>query len=168
MYRGSNDTSLPLAFWPKPISNFGLFKVTGFINSSRPLTMYPRLVPYRVLLSDIPFASRLRRVGYVICRASDHRVTTVACLRSLRLKVQPVCLTTLVISNNHHCDFVSHTSAFSWFSELSIMLSSCLPRPGARQHIQPITGWPWLFAPSYSLRPWGFLAVALPDVLGER
>jgi len=59
------------------------------------------------------------------------------------------------------------TSVFSWFSELSIMLSFRHSRPGARQHIQPITGWPWLFAPSYSLRSWGFLTVALP-ILGER
>jgi hypothetical protein len=34
------------------------------------------------------------------------------------------------------------TYAFSWFSELSIMLSSRHSRPGARQHIQPIIGWP--------------------------
>jgi hypothetical protein len=66
--------------------------------------MHPRLVPYRVLLSDMPSASRLRRVGYIVRRASDHFL--VACLRSLRLKVQPVCLM-LIISNNHHCDFVS-------------------------------------------------------------
>ena len=46
------------------------------------------------------------------------------------------------------------------------MLSSRHSRPGTRQHIQPITGWPWLLVPSYSLRPWGFLAVALPGVLG--
>src|ERR671936_548744 len=72
------------------------------------LTMHPRLVPYRVLLSDMPSASRLRRVGYIVHRASDHRVTTVACLRSLRLKVQPVCLITSVIPNDHLCDFVSH------------------------------------------------------------
>jgi hypothetical protein len=57
--------------------------------------MYPRLVPYRVLLSDIPFASRLRRVGYIVRRASDHFL--VACLRSLRLKVQPVCLMNISI-----------------------------------------------------------------------
>jgi hypothetical protein len=57
------------------------------------------------LLLEIPFASQLRRVGYIVSRASDHIL--VACLRSLRLKIQPVCLMTLAISNNHHCDFVS-------------------------------------------------------------
>jgi hypothetical protein len=98
-----------LPFWPKPISNLDLLVLARFINSSLPLTMHPRLVPYQVLLSDIPFASRLRRVGYIVRRASDHCVTTVACLRSLRLKVQPVCLMTFVISNNHHCNFVSQS-----------------------------------------------------------
>jgi hypothetical protein len=110
VYRESNDTPLPLAFWPKPISKLGLLILTRFIDNSHVLTMHPRLVPYRVLLLDIPFASRLRRVGYIVRRASDHIL--VACLRSLRLKVQPVCLMTVVISNNPHCDFVSHTSLY--------------------------------------------------------
>jgi hypothetical protein len=67
--------------------------------------MHSRLVPYQVLLLEIPFASQLRRVGYIVSRASDPIL--VACLRSLRLKVQPVCLMTLsAISNNHQCDFV--------------------------------------------------------------
>ena len=124
-----------LPFWPKPISNFGLFCVTGFINSSLMLTMHPRLVPYRVLLSDMPFASRLRRVGYIVRRASDHFL--VACLRSLRLKVQPVCLMTLFISNNLHCDFVSHISnAVSWArnskstSSLGQLVLSKFVKPG--------------------------------------
>ena len=75
------------------------------------LTMHSRLAPYRVLLSEMPFTSWFRCVGCIVRRASDHCVTTVACLRSLRLKVQPVCLMTSVISNNHHCDFVSHSFA---------------------------------------------------------
>jgi hypothetical protein len=114
VYREENDTSIPLAFWLKPVSNFGLLVMTGFINSSLMLTMHPRLVPYRVLLSVMPSASRLRRVGYIVRRASDHIL--VACLRSLRLKVQPVCLMALsVISNNHHCDFVSRSSIHPFF-----------------------------------------------------
>jgi hypothetical protein len=114
VYRGGNDTSLPLAFWLKPVSNFGLLAMTGFINSSLLLTMQPRLVPYRVLLSVMPSASRLQRVGYIVRRASDHLL--VACLRSLRLKAQPVCLMALlVISNNHHCDFMSRSSIHPFF-----------------------------------------------------
>ena len=108
VYRNLYDTSIPLAFLAQAYQQLWLVRSHGVVNSSLVLTMHPRLVPYQVLLLDIPFASRLRRVGYIVRRASDHRVTTVACLRSLRLKVQPVCLTTLVISNNHHCDFVSH------------------------------------------------------------
>jgi hypothetical protein len=106
VYRPVIDTSIPLAFWLKPVSNLGLSYITRFINCSHMLTMHPRLVPYRVLLSVMPSASRLRRVGYIVRRASDHIL--VACLRSLRLKVQPVCLMVSVISNDHHCDFVSH------------------------------------------------------------
>jgi hypothetical protein len=79
------------------------------------LTMHPRLVPYRVLLSDIPSASRLRRVGYIVHRASDHIL--VACLCSLRLKVQLVCFMTLVISNNHHCDLVSRVDFHGLFRQ---------------------------------------------------
>ena len=126
MYRETSDTSIPLAFWPKPFSNFGLLVLTRFINCSHVLTMHPRLVPYRVLLSDMPSASRLRRVGYIVHRASDHRVTTVACLRSLRLKIQPVCLMMSVISNDHLCDFVSHDRDVHQL-EPSIQSAGCAP-----------------------------------------
>ena len=103
-----------LPFGSSLSATFGLFMFTRFIDSSHVLTMHPRLVPYRVLLSDIPSASRLRCVGYIVRRASDHLL--VACLRSLRLKVQPVCLMALsVISNNHHCDFVSRSSIHPFF-----------------------------------------------------
>ena len=114
VYRETNGTSIPLAFWPKPISNLGLLVLTGFINSSLPLTLHPRLAPYRVLLSDIPSASRLRRVGCIVRRASDHCVTTAACLRSLQLKVQPVCLMfpyqTIIIATS--CRKVSKTLVY--------------------------------------------------------
>ena len=132
VYRETSDTSIPLAFWPKPFSNFGLLVLTRFINCSHVLTMHPRLVPYRVLLSDMPSASRLRRVGYIVRRASDHCVTTVACLRSLRLKVQPVCLMTLVLSNNHHCNFVSQSfkNLRFWYTALTPFKNAVVSRGG--------------------------------------
>jgi hypothetical protein len=142
VYRGGTDTSLPLAFWLKPVSNFGLLAMTGFTNSSLLLTMHPRLVPYRGLLSVMPSASRLRCVGYIVRRASDHLL--IACLRSLRLKVQLVCLMALsVISNNHHCDFVSRSSIHPF---LPITFQRSWPRhwPPPRMKIC------WIFAKTVS------------------
>ncbi|MCO4883463.1 hypothetical protein, partial [Paraburkholderia caribensis] len=34
------------AFWPKPVSAFGLFAVTAFISNSHVLTMLPNLAPH--------------------------------------------------------------------------------------------------------------------------
>ncbi|CDH44475.1 hypothetical protein BN874_1690003 [Candidatus Contendobacter odensis Run_B_J11] len=42
----------PLAFWLKPISIFGLFSVTEFINSSFVLALPLSLAPFRIMLAD--------------------------------------------------------------------------------------------------------------------
>ena len=42
----------PCTFWLKPVSTFGFFYVTKFIDSSHMLTIPPSLAPFRVMLAD--------------------------------------------------------------------------------------------------------------------
>jgi hypothetical protein len=60
MKRLRNTPTIPLAFWPKPVSIFGLSKITTFINSSHMLRIPSFLAPIRV---DAPRVEALSRVS---------------------------------------------------------------------------------------------------------
>jgi hypothetical protein len=81
-------------FWFKPVSTFGLFKITTFIGSSLTLVVpaHPLLLSALVLAdSALPYGSAYRiSGGYVVPRASHRAVTGSACPGRERLMEQPV------------------------------------------------------------------------------
>ena len=56
--RQRNTSTIPLAFWPWPVSIFGLSKITTFINSSHILRIPSFLAPIRVDASRVEVFSR--------------------------------------------------------------------------------------------------------------
>jgi len=90
----SKTTPHRLPFWFKPVSTFGLLKITTFIGSSHPLVVpaHPLLLSAFVLAdSALPRGSAYRiSGGYFVPRASYRAVTGSACLGRERLMEQPV------------------------------------------------------------------------------
>ena len=56
--RLTNTLSVPLAFWPRPNSIFGLSNITTFNNSSHMLRIPPFLAPIRIDASRVEVISR--------------------------------------------------------------------------------------------------------------
>src|SRR3954462_5477034 len=90
----SKTTPHRVPFWFKPVSTFGLLKITTFIGSSHPLVVpaHPLLLSAFVLAdSALPRGSAYRiSGGHVVPRASPQAVTGFACLGRERLMEQPV------------------------------------------------------------------------------
>jgi hypothetical protein len=90
----SKTTPHRVPFWFKPVSTFGLLKITTFIGSSHTLVVpaHPLLLSAFVLAdSALPRGSAYRiSGGYVVPRASHQAVTGFACLGRERLMEQPV------------------------------------------------------------------------------
>jgi hypothetical protein len=90
----SKTTPHRVPFWFKPVSTFGLLKITTFIGSSHTLVVpaHPLLLSAFVLAdSALPRGSAYRiSGGYVVPRASHRAVTGSACLGRERLMEQPV------------------------------------------------------------------------------
>ena len=90
----SKTTPHRLPFWFKPVSTFGLLKITTFIGSSHTLVVpaHPLLLSAFVLAdSALPRGSAYRiSGGYVVPRASHQAVTGFACPGRERLMEQPV------------------------------------------------------------------------------
>ena len=135
VYRTENDTSLPLAFLAQAYQQLRLVLRNGVYQQFTYVNHAPKASPVPSVALRYAVCLTAPACGYIVPRASDHFL--VACLRSLRLKVQPVCLMTLFISNNLHCDFVSHISnAVSWTknskltSSLGQLVLSKFVKPG--------------------------------------
>ena len=64
MKRLRNTPTIPLAFWPKPVSIFGLSKITTFINSSHMLRIPSFLAPIRVDAPRVEVLSRVSLLAY--------------------------------------------------------------------------------------------------------
>ena len=81
-------------FWFKPVSTFGLLKITTLIRGSHTLvvTDHPWLLTALVLAVRAWPRGRTRRSlgGYVVSRASHQAVASFACLDRERLMEQPV------------------------------------------------------------------------------
>jgi hypothetical protein len=79
----NTELSNHLPFWPKPISIFGLSRLTEFINSSLSLALPLSLAPFRMMLADSlyphGFGLPLSGMGYVVPPASYRPVTRAAC-----------------------------------------------------------------------------------------
>ena len=77
-----NRAIQPLTFWFKPVSIFGLFTFTEFINSSLALALPLSLVPFHIMLADTlgphGFGLPLSGMGYVVPPASYRFVTDAA------------------------------------------------------------------------------------------
>jgi hypothetical protein len=90
----SKTTPHRVPFWFKPVSTFGLLKITTFIGSSHTLVVpaHPLLLSAFVLAdSALPRGSAYRiSGGYVVPRASHRAVTGFACPGRERLMEQPV------------------------------------------------------------------------------
>ncbi|CAG9183904.1 hypothetical protein LMG23992_05103 [Cupriavidus laharis] len=97
-----------IPFWFKPISTFGLFKLTTFNRSSHMLVVptHPLLLSAFVLADSASPCGWAYRVsgGYVVPRASHRAVTGSACLGRERLMEQPV-------SSGHRCSSETETHA---------------------------------------------------------
>ena len=80
--RGATELSSHLLFWFKPVSIFGLFTFTEFIDSSLALALPLSLVPFRIMLADTlgphGFGLPLSGMGYVVPPASYRFVTDAA------------------------------------------------------------------------------------------
>src|ERR1035437_2481881 len=90
----SKTTPHRVPFWFKPVSTFGLFKLTTFIGSSHTLVVpaHPLLLSAFVLAdSALPCGSAYRiSGGYVVPRTSHRAITGSACPGRERLMEQPV------------------------------------------------------------------------------
>jgi hypothetical protein len=90
----SKTTPHRVPFWFKPVSTFGLLKITTFIGSSHTLVVsaHPLLLSAFVLAdSALPRGSAYRMSGgYFVPRASYRAVTGSACPGRERLMEQPV------------------------------------------------------------------------------
>jgi hypothetical protein len=109
----SKTTPHRLPFWFKPVSTFGLLKITTFIGSSHTLVVpaHPLLLSAFVLAdSALPRGSAYRiSGGYVVPRASHRAVTGSACLGRERLMEQPVSSgNTSSCETETHATFRSH------------------------------------------------------------
>lgn len=92
--QSSRTTPHRVPFWFKPVSTFGLFKLTTFIGSSHTLVVptHPLLLSAFVLAdSALPHGLAYRSPGgYVVPRASHRAVAGSACPGRERLMEQPV------------------------------------------------------------------------------
>jgi hypothetical protein len=109
----SKTTPHRVPFWFKPVSTFGLLKITTFIGSSHTLVVpaHPLLLSAFVLAdSALPRGSAYRiSGGYVVPRASHRAVTGSACLGRERLMEQPVSSgNTSSCETETHATFRSH------------------------------------------------------------
>lgn len=90
----SKTTPHRVPFWFKPVSTFGLLKITTFIGSSHTLVVpaHPLLLSAFVLAdSALPYGLAYRiSGGYVVPEASHRAVTDSACPGRERLMEQPV------------------------------------------------------------------------------
>jgi len=75
--------SIPLTFWFRPVSIFGLSLITTFISNSHMLRIPSFLAPIRPDAARVEFASRLplpaEAEGFIVTRASHKAVTSDAC-----------------------------------------------------------------------------------------
>ena len=104
----SKTTPHRVPFWFKPVSTFGLLKLTTFSGSSHMLVVstHPLLLSAFVLAdSALPRGSAYRIPGgYVVPEASHRAVTNPACPARERLMEQPV-------SSGHTCTCETETHA---------------------------------------------------------
>jgi hypothetical protein len=88
--------SQPHAFWPKPVSTFGLSYMTTFISSSHTLVIPLNLAPHPHWYSQMPSPPHgfdvARRPGYIVPAASHRTVASPACAGRLLLTEQQVLL----------------------------------------------------------------------------
>jgi hypothetical protein len=133
--QSSRTTPHRIPFWFKPVSTFGLSKITTFIGSSHMLVVptHPLLLSAFVLADSASprgWAYRLSG-GYVVPRASHRAVTGSACLGRERLMEQPVssghtfsCETEIQTTCRSHEDSLCNVQTVS----RSIHLGSLHPR----------------------------------------
>lgn len=104
------DHASPRTFWFKPVSTFGLLKITTFIGSSHTLVVpaHPLLLSAFVLADSALLRGSAYRIsgGYVVHRASHRAVTGSACPGRERLMEQPVSS-----GNISSCETETHATA---------------------------------------------------------
>ena len=99
-----------IAFWPKPVSVFGLFNITGFNESSRVLTIPPTLASSPV---DTTRCSRSSRFSYQFfdCETVVGRLYTAHYFAAILRRVLPVerqVWSVFQQPNNYSVNFTSH------------------------------------------------------------
>lgn len=113
----SKTTPHRVPFWFKPLSTFGLSKITTFIEPAHPLL----LSAFGLTDSALPRGSTYRiSGGYVVPRASHRAVTGSACPGRERLMEQPVSS-----GNISSCEIETHATCRSHENALCEVDTDC-------------------------------------------